>query len=118
MAKKEDFLSLNPKAGKIFDCIQAHFSQALLSMPEGTENSELVTFAMQIVKKRALSSRNALEKTIDHRLSALRKREEEEEPPNNADIRDLQADLPLDEATAERTAVSIVKSAIPKEKTT
>jgi transposase-like protein len=30
MAKREDFLSLNPKADKIFNCIQSHFSQALL----------------------------------------------------------------------------------------
>lgn len=36
-------------------------------------------------------------------------------PPVQADIRDLQADLPLDEATAERTALRIVRSAIPKE---
>jgi len=32
MAKKDEFLSLNPKADKIFNCIQAHFDQALLSI--------------------------------------------------------------------------------------
>jgi transposase-like protein len=32
MAKKNEFLSLNPKADKIFNCIQAHFDQALLSI--------------------------------------------------------------------------------------
>ncbi len=82
---------------------------------EGTEDVELVSFAMQIVKKRALSSRLALEKTIENRLQALRGKEEEESPPAPADIRDLQADLPLDEASAERTALRIVRSAIPKE---
>jgi transposase-like protein len=32
MAKKEEFLVINPKAGKIFNCIYAHFDQALLSI--------------------------------------------------------------------------------------
>jgi hypothetical protein len=32
MAKKKEFLAINPKAGKIFDCIQIHFDQALLSI--------------------------------------------------------------------------------------
>ncbi len=80
---------------------------------EDTEAAELVGFAMQIVKKRALSSRAALEKTIEHRLSALKKEEEQEEPPDRAELRDFQADLPLGEAAAERTARRILKSAIP-----
>ena len=82
---------------------------------EGTEDVELVSFAMQIVKKRALSSRQALEITIDNRLRALRRQEEQESPPTPTEVRDLQADLPLDEASAERTALRIVRSAIPKE---
>jgi hypothetical protein len=32
MVKKDEFLSINPKAGKIFNCIQTHFDQALLSI--------------------------------------------------------------------------------------
>ena len=32
MAKKDEFLSLNPKAYKIFNCIRTHFDQALLSI--------------------------------------------------------------------------------------
>ena len=32
MAKRQDYLALNPKAGKIFDSIQSHFDQALLSI--------------------------------------------------------------------------------------
>ena len=81
----------------------------------GTDDADLVTFAMQIVKKRALSSRQALEKTLDHRLTSLRKAEDAEPRPTPAEIRDLQADLPLDEATAERTALRILRSALPKE---
>ena len=70
---------------------------------------------MQIVKKRALSSRQALEKTIENRLQALLKGGGEELRPEPAEIRDLQADLPLNEAAAERTAQRIVRTAIPKE---
>jgi hypothetical protein len=32
MVKKDEFLSLSPKADKIFNCIQSHFDQALLSI--------------------------------------------------------------------------------------
>jgi len=81
----------------------------------GTEDAELVGFAMQIVKKRALSSRAALAKTLEHRLEALRKEEGREEPPDRAELRDLQADLPLGEAAAERTAERVLRSAIPRE---
>jgi len=79
------------------------------------EESGLITFAMQIIKKRALSSRWALERTIEHRLAALKKEDEREEPPDWQEIRDLQADLPLGEAAAERTARRILRAAIPKE---
>jgi superfamily II DNA/RNA helicase len=82
---------------------------------EGAEDADLVTFAMQIVKKRALSTRIALANTIENRLAALRKPEEAEAAPTRPELRDLQADLPLDEATAERTAIRLVRSAIPKE---
>jgi ERCC4-related helicase len=80
-----------------------------------TEDAELVGFAMQIVKKRALSSRAALAKTIEHRLEALKKEEERDEPPDRAELRDFQADLPLGEAAAERTAQRILRSAIPRD---
>ena len=78
------------------------------------EDVELITFAMQIIKKRALSSRQALANTVEHRLEALRKAEEEARP-TQAELRDYQADLPLNESAAERTAVRIVRSAVPKE---
>ena len=83
---------------------------------KGTEDEDLVTFAMQIVKKRALSSRAALEKTLENRLDALKKLKDDAPPrPEPSEVRDLQADLPLDEATAERTAQRIVQAAISKE---
>ncbi len=81
----------------------------------GLEEEDLITFAMQIVKKRALSSRRALEKTLEHRLEALRKEDAREEPPDPNDIRELQSELPLGEARAERTARRVLRSAIPKE---
>jgi SNF2 family DNA or RNA helicase len=80
-----------------------------------TEDAELVGFAMQIIKKRALSSRAALKRTLEYRLESLRKEEAREEPPTRADIRELQADLPLTEAAAERTARRILRSALPRD---
>jgi superfamily II DNA or RNA helicase len=81
----------------------------------GTDDAEIVGFAMQIVKKRALSSRAALARTIEHRLEALRSETAREEPPDRAELRDLQADLPLTEAAAERTARRILRSAVPRD---
>ena len=80
-----------------------------------SEEAELISFAMQIVKKRALSSRAALARTIEHRLEALKKEEAREEPPTQAELRDYQADLPLTEAQSERTARRILRSAIPRD---
>ncbi|WP_075162185.1 helicase-related protein [Chthonomonas calidirosea] len=82
---------------------------------EGTDEAELVGFAMQIVKKRALSSRRALLTTIENRLEALAKAEAREEAPSHAELRDYQADLPLTESQSERTARRILRSAIPKD---
>lgn len=93
----------------------ASYCSKTASGAAGTDDAELVGFAMQIVKKRALSSRAALAKTIDHRLEALRHEEAREEPPEKAELRDLQADLPLGEAAAERTARRILRSAIPRD---
>ena len=80
-----------------------------------TEDAELVGFAMQIIKKRALSSRSALKKTLEYRLESLRKEEAREEPPSRSEVRELQADLPLTEAAAERTARRILRSAVPRD---
>lgn len=81
----------------------------------GTEEEDLVGFAMEIVKKRALSSLAALARTIEHRLEALTKEEAREEAPTPSELRDYQADLPLKEAQSERTARRILRSAIPKD---
>jgi len=81
----------------------------------GTENEDLVTFAMQIIKKRALSSRQALAETLEHRLKALRKEEEREAPPARVELREYQADLPLGDAQADRLARQVVRAAIPVE---
>lgn len=80
-----------------------------------TEDAELVGFAMQIVKKRALSSRASLSSTLENRLAALRRPEEREDPPEERELRDLQADLPLGDAAAERAAQRILRSSVPRE---
>jgi superfamily II DNA or RNA helicase len=81
----------------------------------GTDTEDLVTFAMQIVKKRALSSRRALATTIQRRLEALQKESAREAPPEQAELRDLQAGLPQSEITAERIAERVLRSAIPED---
>jgi len=82
---------------------------------QGTEEAELIGFAMQIIKKRALSSRKALLNTIEHRLEALEREEAREEPPPREELRDFQADLPLTESQSERLARRILRSAIPRD---
>jgi len=81
----------------------------------GTDAEDLVTFAMQIVKKRALSSRRALAETVEHRLKALRSEDERESPPARSELRDLQAALPIGDAQQERVERRIVRAAIPRE---
>lgn len=81
----------------------------------GTDNEDLVTFAMQIIKKRALSSRRALAETLEHRVKALRKEEEREAPPARVELREYQADLPMGDAQADRLARQVVRAAIPVE---
>ncbi|MCU0293324.1 MAG: DEAD/DEAH box helicase [Thermoanaerobaculaceae bacterium] len=79
----------------------------------GTDDEDLVTFAMQVIKKRALSSRRALESTLAHRIEALRKEDVREAPPSRAELRDLQADLPLGDAQLDRTSWQLLRSAMP-----
>lgn len=80
-----------------------------------TDEAELIGFAMQIIKKRALSSWAALSKTIEHRLEALEREEAREEPPSSAELHEFRADLPLTEVQSERIARKILRSAIPKD---
>jgi superfamily II DNA or RNA helicase len=82
---------------------------------EGTEGSELVGFAMQIIKKRMLSCRTALANTVRNRLDALGSRQPVDEPPPRSELREFQGDIPLGDATLERIQTRIVRSSIPKE---
>lgn len=99
---------------RLFELISSYCSRTVKEAA-GEEDAELVSFAMQIVKKRAASSRLALERTLEHRLAALKKEGEREERPDRADLRDLQADVPMSDARAERVARRILRSAIPKD---
>ncbi len=80
-----------------------------------SDDQHLISFAMQIVKKRMLSSRAALERTLENRLKALSKVEEREEKPEKTEIRDIQADLPMSEVTAERIAQRLIRSSVPED---
>jgi SNF2 family DNA or RNA helicase len=81
---------------------------------EGSEEADLVSFAMQIVKKRMLSSRAALHRTVNNRLDALASKKPEE-PPKPSEVRELQSDLPLAESQAERAALRVLRSAISRD---
>lgn len=80
-----------------------------------SEDEELVSFAMQIVKKRATSSRLALSRTLEHRLQALKREQEREEKPDRSELREYQAGLPMSDRQAERIARRILRSAIPRD---
>lgn len=107
-------IPLSGEAAELMKKVSAYCARTL-RQAQGSDEAEIVGFAMQIIKKRALSSWAALDKTIDHRLQALEQDEAREEPPPPAELRDFQADLPLSEAQSERTARKILRSAIPKE---
>ncbi|MDQ3564936.1 MAG: DEAD/DEAH box helicase [Pseudomonadota bacterium] len=85
-----------------------------LEAAAGSEEADLVSFAMQIVKKRMLSSRAALKQTLANRLDALSSRTPEEPPPRS-ELRELQADLPHSEAAAERTANRVLRAAVARD---
>ena len=102
------------EAGVLLREVLSYCSRTL-RQARGTEEEELIGFAMQIVKKRALSSQQALARTIEHRLEALEQEEAREDPPSNAQLREFQADLPLTETQTESTARRILRAAIPKD---
>lgn len=105
---------LSPEEKAIFTKVSAYCAKTAAASA-GAEDSELVNFAMQIIKKRMLSSRAALSETVNHRLTALTSRQAPEEPPSRAEVRELQGDLPLSEAAHERIAGRVIRSALPKE---
>ena len=107
-------VSLSGHGAGLMKKVSAYCARTLREA-QGSDEAEIVGFAMQIIKKRAISSWAALAKTLDHRLQALEQDEAQEEPPSPAELRDFQADLPLSEAQSERTARRILRSGIPKQ---
>lgn len=77
-----------------------------------SDQRDLVSFAMQIVKKRMLSSRLALARTIENRLDALRQAPDDA-GPSRSELRELQGDLPLPEQEVERLTARVLRSAVP-----
>ncbi|MGH8676503.1 MAG: helicase-related protein, partial [Burkholderiales bacterium] len=98
---------------EIFALVSAYCA-GTIQAAAGSEEADLVSFAMQIVKKRMLSSRAALRETVKNRLEALASRKPED-PPARAELRELQGDLPLAEAAAERTANRILRAALARD---
>lgn len=104
---------LNDAEREIFRRISEYCTTTMQASEQG-EEADLVSFAMQIVKKRMLSSRAALRQTVANRLAALASRQREE-PPRRSELRELQSDLPLAEAQAERTAERVLRAAIRRD---
>ncbi len=105
---------LSPVEKQLFDKVSTYCARTIKDAA-GTEDEDLVSFAMQIVKKRMLSSRRALISTVEHRLQSLERPEEREEPPERAEIRDLRTDLPMNEERLERLSQRIVQSVVSKD---
>lgn len=105
--------NLTDEEREIFRLVTEYCAKTIKSA-EGSEDADLVSFAMQIVKKRMLSSRAALKQTVENRLKALAARQPEE-PPKRAELRELQSDLPLAESQAERTALRVLRTALSRD---
>jgi len=99
---------------EVFRLVSGYCAKVTIAA-RGTDQEDLVSFAMQIIKKRMLSSRAALTSTVAARIEALASRTDPVEPPSRAEIRELQSDLPLGESEHERIAQRVVKSALPAE---
>jgi len=104
---------LGPDEKEIFRLV-TDYCLRTIKAATGSQEADLVSFAMQIVKKRMLSSRAALRRTVENRLGALTSRQLEE-PPARAELRELQGDLQLTEAVAERTATRVLRAAIARD---
>lgn len=94
--------------------VSAYCSQTARAA-EASDERDLVSFAMQIVKKRMLSSRDALRQTVLNRLQALKSREEAEAPPTTAELRELQSDLPLSEVMQEGIESRLLRVAVSRD---
>lgn len=97
---------------EVFGLVSAYCAKTLSAADE--DKADVVSFAMQIVKKRMLSSRLALRNTVENRLKALGEKEPEE-PPKQGEIRELFGDLPVSEAEAERTALRLLRTAVSRD---
>jgi ERCC4-related helicase len=80
----------------------------------GSDQAEVISFVMQIIKKRMLSSRAALQQTVLRRLEALKSKGELEDAPTRGEIRELQGDLSLPDTDKERITRKVL-SAISKD---
>ena len=96
---------------EVFRLVTRYCSRTAAAAAE-SDQRDLVSFAMQIVKKRMLSSRLALARTIENRLDAL-KQGPDDAGPTRSELRELQEDLPLPEQQAERIAARVLRSAVP-----
>lgn len=108
-----EVITLSDEEKQVFALVTEYCSKTLRAAAD-TEAADLVSFAMQIVKKRMLSSRVALHNTVRNRLEALGSRTREE-PPTRAELRELQTDMPLTESAAERTANRIIRAAVARD---
>jgi superfamily II DNA or RNA helicase len=98
---------------EIFTMVSAYCARTADSAEQGRER-DLVSFAMQIVKKRMLSSRAALLNTVEHRLEALRS-DADDDLPTRSELRELESDLPLPEDQADRLARRVLRGAVPRD---
>jgi SNF2 family DNA or RNA helicase len=105
--------NLTTEEREIFHLVTEYCTKTIESA-KGSDEADLISFAMQIVKKRMLSSRAALKQTVENRLKALATRQPEE-PPKRSELRELQSDLPLTETQAERTALRVLRAALSRE---
>lgn len=104
---------LSAEEAEVFRRVSAYCARTV-EAASSSDEADLVSFAMQIVKKRMLSSRAALMRTVENRLEALSSRTPED-PPARAELRELQADLPLTESAAERTAARVLRTAVSRD---
>ena len=111
--QRVEVTGLNGDEREIFALVASYCSKTLAAAA-GSDEADLVSFAMQIVKKRMLSSRAALTQTIKNRLEAVTARKPEE-PPARAELRELQSDVPLSENTAERIANRILRAGVSRD---
>jgi superfamily II DNA or RNA helicase len=111
--KRIEVRGLSEEEREIFRLVTEYCAKTIKAATN-SEEADLVSFAMQIVKKRMLSSRAALRQTVKNRLDALASRTPEE-PPARSELRDLQSDLPLQESQAERTALRVLRAALARD---